>query len=299
MPLDTVMNICLQGLTLGMLFFLIASGLSLIFGLMDVLNFAHGSLFMVGAYVAWATYEAVVRAVPSTEVAFAIALVSGTLAGALAGAVIELGAIRPLYKRPVFQILLTLGLVYVFTELVKFIWGASGYSMARPTALSQSVEILGRPFPSYRLFIIGLGLTVLIIIHLLLQRTRMGIIIRAGVENADMVQALGINVRRVFTVVFTLGAALAALGGAAAAPFVGVYPEMGLEYLLSAFVVVVIGGIGSFPGSAVGSVVVGLARAFADYKLSPLIAQAMTVGIMGIVLLIKPEGLFGTKRGGH
>jgi len=285
MPLDTVMNICLQGLTLGMLFFLIASGLSLIFGLMDVLNFAHGSLFMVGAYVAWATYEAVVRAVPSTEVAFAIALVSGTLAGALAGAV--------------FQILLTLGLVYVFTELVKFIWGASGYSMARPTALSQSVEILGRPFPSYRLFIIGLGLTVLIIIHLLLQRTRMGIIIRAGVENADMVEALGINVRRVFTVVFTLGAALAALGGAAAAPFVGVYPEMGLEYLLSAFVVVVIGGIGSFPGSAVGSVVVGLARAFADYKLSPLIAQAMTVGIMGIVLLIKPEGLFGTKRGGH
>jgi branched-chain amino acid transport system permease protein len=127
----------------------------------------------------------------------------------------------------------------------------------------------------------------------------MGIIIRAGVENADMVQALGINVRRVFTVVFTLGAALAALGGAAAAPFVGVYPEMGVEYLLSAFVVVVIGGIGSFPGSAVGSVVVGLARAFADYKLSPLIAQAMTVGIMGIVLLIKPEGLFGTKRGGH
>lgn len=298
MSLDTIVNICLQGLTLGMLFFLIASGLSLIFGLMDVLNFAHGSLFMVGAYVAWATYGAVVRYAPSTELAFILSLVSGTLVGALVGALIEFGGIRPLYKRPVFQILLTLGLVYVLTEIVKAIWGASGYSMERPAILSQSINFLGRPFPSYRLFIIGLGLVILGVVYVILQRTRIGMIIRAGVENAEMVQALGINVQRVFTLVFTLGAALAALGGAAAAPFIGLYPEMGLEYQLSAFVVVVVGGMGSFPGSAIGSIVVGLARAFADYKLSPLVAQAITVGIMGIVLLIKPEGLLGVKKGG-
>jgi len=124
-------------------------------------------------------------------------------------------------------------------------------------------------------------------------------IIRAGVENAEMVQALGINARQVFTLVFALGTGLAALGGAAAAPFVGLYPELGLEYQLGAFVVVVIGGLGSFPGSAVGSVAVGLARAFADYWLSPLVARAISVGLMAIVLLIKPTGLFGVRKGGH
>src|SRR5512143_1716159 len=199
MALETLVNICLQGLTMGMLFFLIASGLSLIFGLMEVLNFAHGSLFMVGAYVAWATYGAVVGPVGSTEVAFVIALVVGTIAGALVGAVMEMGMIRPLYKRPVFQVLLTLGLVYVITEVVKFFWGQSQQSMPRPDVLTQSIDILGRPFPSYRLFIIAIGFVILIIVYFILQRTRIGIIIRAGVENAEMVQALGINVRRVFT----------------------------------------------------------------------------------------------------
>lgn len=298
MGLDTVVSIVLQGLTMGMLFFLIASGLSLIFGLMDVLNFAHGSIFMAGAYVAWAAFEGLAKPIPDTNLRFIVALVTGTAAGAVIGAVMEMAFIRPLYKRPIFQVVLTLGLVFVFSEAVKTLWGASVHSMGRPQALTQAIDIVGRPFPSYRLFIIALGFAVLIVVYLLLQRTRLGIIIRAGVENADMVQALGINVRRVFTVVFALGAALAALGGAAAAPFLGVSPELGLQFQLAAFVVVVIGGMGSFGGSAVGAIVVGLARAFADYKLSPLIAQAITVGIMAVVLLLKPEGLFGTKKEG-
>ncbi len=298
MTLETLVNIGLQGLTMGMLFFLIASGLSLIFGLMDVLNFAHGSFFMIGAYVAWATFDGTAAIVPFSDLRFAVALVAGALAGGGVGALTEWGLIRPLYKRPIFQILMTLGLAYVFTEVVKVVWGASGHSMARPESLSRAVDFLGRPFPAYRLFIIALGLAILLVVSVLLQRSRLGMIIRAGVENGEMVQALGINVRRVFTLVFTLGAALAALGGAAAAPFVGVYPEIGLEYQLSAFVVVVIGGMGSFAGSAVASILVGLARAFADYQLSPLVAQAIIVAVMAVVLLLKPEGIFGAKKGG-
>ncbi len=474
-------SILLSGLTLGSLYFLVASGLSLIFGLMDVLNFAQGLLFMIGAYVGYTMYadprmllntlplalglvggaiagstlarrawrrvgalsisieRAVIAglwigaiglsivslggfdlialassaatvaggAIPTaqaqatdslffarlialslaglffgaaitsrrerhagerpgnhrprrnlilagafillalaltplrlageqfllslpSDVRFVLALIAGAASGAALGALIEWGLIRPLYARPIYQVLVTLGLVYVGTEVVKSIWGPAGFYMDIPalfntngpscpspdllawlSAHCASIDVLGRPFPSYRMFIILLGGVVFIGVAILLRRTRLGMTIRAGVQDSDMVQALGINVRRVFTAVFALGAALAALGGVAAAPFLGVNLDIGQELLIQGFIAVVIGGMGSYPGAALGALIVGMARAFGDQfvlagiqlpglaepiKFSPSIARASTVLIMALVLLIRPTGLFGKKE---
>ncbi len=474
-PARVSASVLLSGLTLGALYFLVASGLSLIFGLMDVLNFAHGVLFMIGAYFGFTAYAnprmilntlpfvlailggaqigrwlggrlpprfgrrwldttvlialflvslalllvglrsfnlAVLTAATSTaaggavatEVAqeglaaflprlallgasgvslglglsrvgapevrqktllsaalvgavvvalafalspirtpaetfllgissnarFVIALIVGLLAGGGLGALIESSVIRPLYARPIYQVLLTLGLSYVGTELVKAVWGTVGFYMDIPALFNgasdncpsptlwswfsdhcNSILVLGRPFPSYRLFVIVLGVVVFIAIALLLQKTRLGIIIRAGVQDSEMVQALGINVRRVFTLVFAIGCALAAIGGVAAAPFLGVNLGLGAELQLQGFISVVIGGMGNFVGAAVGSLLVGMARAFGDQlvlsgikvpwmadvvRMSPAIARASTVLIMALVLLLRPAGLFGKKE---
>ncbi len=467
-------SILLSGLTLGALYFLVASGLSLIFGLMDVLNFAHGTLFMIGAYVGFTAYanpRLILNALPfalallggaqagrwlgsllparfklrwqdvaflalafllalvllvfgvrgfnleklvaatatatggavatqlaqeaaaaylpriillalsglclglglsrvgaaevrqrtrwptalvglilaaaaflliplrtpgeafllgiSSNLRFVLALVMGLLAGAGLGALVESSLIRPLYGRVYYQLLLTLGLSYVGSELVKSVWGTVGFYMDIPAVFNgsskdcpsptlwswfndhcQSINVLGRPFPSYRLFIIFLGVVIFIAIALLLQKTRLGIIIRAGVQDSEMVQALGINVQRVFTLVFAIGCGLAALGGVAAAPFLGVNLGLGLEVQLQGFISVVIGGMGNYVGAAVGALLVGLARAFGDQlvlsgihlpwmdgvlRMSPSIARASTVLIMALVLLVRPAGLFGKK----
>jgi branched-chain amino acid transport system permease protein len=463
---QTASSIILSGVTLAALYFLIASGVSLIFGLMDVLNFAHGSIFMLGAYAGWTFYTnprllfntapillallaglalsplvaraiapprwarwlAIIAAlviafvavrdfpldklvaagltmtgkiIPTAEAQepfltmlarIAIAFIAGAVAsiaavrpidqlnaslqrigamiaglivaalivlfardigeqfilktdsnwrflmailvgagtGAGIGALMEAGLIRPLYARPIYQILLTLGLTFVFDQIVRFVWGPAGAFMEIPTWFNtpgkdcpsddllvwftqhcDSIFIFGRPFPSYRLFIILVGIIMLIAIVLLLQRTRFGMIIRAGVQDSEMVEALGINVRRVFTLVFAIGAGLAGLGGVVAAPFLGVYPGMAMEFLLQAFIVVVIGGLGSIPGAVVGALLVGLARAYGDNIVlagiqlpwmkdaisgSPAIARASTVLIMAIVLFLKPTGIFGKKE---
>lgn len=468
-------SIVLSGLTLGALYFLVTSGLSLIFGLMDILNFAHGMLFMMGAYLGFTAYanprlllntlplalallggmqigrwlggflpaqfrkswfniafylllfavsltvlvfsvrgfnlSALAAASPtatggavSTSVAqepasvfmprllllalsgillglglarlgavatrsrprgttaaiglglvavafalvplrtpaeafllglssnlrFVLALLVGLLAGGGLGALIESGLIRPLYSRPLYQILLTLGVSFVGTEVIKSVWGTAGFYMETPAFFNASgpqcpspnlwswfsdhcasIDVLGRPFPSYRIFIIALGLVMFVAIALLLQRSRLGIIIRAGVQDSEMVQALGINVRRVFTLVFALGSALAAVGGVAAAPFLGVNLGLGAELQLQGFIAVVIGGMGSYTGAAVGALLVGMARAFGDQlvlsgiqfpwmeeaiRMSPSIARASTVLIMALVLLLRPSGLFGKKE---
>jgi branched-chain amino acid transport system permease protein len=475
----TTAGVVLSGLTLGALYFLITSGLSLIFGLMDVLNFAHGLFFMFGAYVGFTVYanprlilnvlplalagvgaliiggwlaglirgptpgSPAARAVTlilgvaapalvllgfwgldlltlasaakvgaSTEVIvseadsiflvrvaelavagllgglmrgwlepgrarpgkrgwrgiivgavlvilafalvggretgtetllalpsnarFVLAMVAGALIGALLGGLVEWSLIRPLYVRPIYQVLLTLGLVFVGGEAVKAIWGPTGFNMTMPAQFATtsskvsgdpacasatiatwlqkgcaSIDVLGRPFSTYRLFIIVLGGVMFLAIALLLRRSRLGMIIRAGVQDSEMVQALGINVRWIFTAVFALGTGLAALGGVAAAPFIGVYPDMGQEFLLLGFIAVVIGGMGSFSGAALGALLVGLARAFGDFlvtavplavpwspdpiHLSPSIARASTVLLMAAVLLLRPAGLFGKK----
>jgi len=457
----------LSGLTLGALYFMVAAGLTLIFGLMDVLNFAHGGMFMIGAYMGWQFFTnptfifgllplifAVAAGASTSElwipivsswkipekwqgtarIAFSLAAVLlgvlavwgldvlklaetamvatmvaanplgeiipqeplaafwfrpvllivaglllavagarpgdqtqtfhrdqarrtiltaggllalaviftllresgpvavllmnanlrfflslgvGALAGAGLGLLVEVSLIRPLYSRLLYQVLVTLGLSYVLRELVLLLWSPLAYQMSRPPLFSQpgkaenllawfsgqntTVDILGVTFPSYRLFIIFLGVVMLIGLALLMKYSRLGMIIRAGVQDRQMVEALGINVRKVFTVVFLMGVSMAALGGIGAAPFMPVQPAMGDIFQLQAFIVVVIGGMGNHLGAAVGALLLGLARAFGDYlalkfSLSPAIAEASTVIIMAIVLLVRPAGLFGKKE---
>ena len=467
-------SILLSGITLASLYFLVASGLSLIFGLMDVLNFAHGSIFVLGAYVGLSTYanprllfntlpfflalgagislaryygvhlwrwkrtqdktqlifwgliglslvsitlslrDFPIRAINafgvtavggvvstaeaqepmvtmlirttllffaglpfgaalapkeahqegprrkparviltavltiaiglvilllrdpaeqfllglSVDLRFVLALILGSLAGALLGAAVEIVLIRPFYGNPVTQLVLTLGLLIALTDVIEGVWGEEGHPPMTPPSLftepcrsaslfswfgenCRSIDVLGRAFPSYRVFIIFVGIMVFSLVGLLLRRSRIGMIIRAGVQDSEMVQVLGINVRRVFTLVFALGSGLAALGGVIAAPFLGVYPAMGGIFQLQAFIAVVIGGMGSYPGAAVGTLILGIARAFGDHFVasgielpfletalrgSPALAKASTVLIMAIVLLVKPAGIFGKKE---
>ncbi|MGC9399847.1 MAG: ABC transporter permease subunit [Anaerolineae bacterium] len=457
----------LSGLTLSALYFMVAAGLTLVFGLMDVLNFAQGSMFMIGAYAGWQFYTnptfifglaplvsalvaglaasalmrplvarwrlaaqrqqqlrlllivaalvvgvagvwgvdfkglaetamvtvmvagdplgeitpqeplaqfwyrpvllvmagllvAVAQARPGDEtkvvhrdqvrksgitvavllvltavatltrealpiavlqvggnLRFVLALLTGALVGAGLGVAIEATLIAPLYVRPLYQIIVTMGLAFVIAELIQVLWDPLPYQMSRPPAFSQpgkaanlwawlqggntTVDILGVTFPSYRLFIIVLGVLMFVGLTLLLNYSRLGMIIRAGVQDREMVEALGINVKRVFTLVFALGTGLAALGGIGAAPFIPVEPIMGDKFLMQGFITVVIGGMGSTTGAAVGALLLGLARAFGDYlalrfNLTPAISEASTVIIMAIVLLARPAGLLGKKE---
>ena len=468
MGTQSFVRTALSGLTLGSLFFMVASGLTLIFGLMDVLNFAHGSMFMLGAYMGWQFYtnptflfgmaplvlaviaglttssllqpvvvkwklsnewqnrlpklfilaaillvvmgiwgfdilglaetamvaitvgstdplaeispqEPLIQFLPrlimvflagvmialstarpgdrtqatsakkiksswlqfflltaltifmtliresgaemaltmNGDLRFVLSLLSGVLIGMGFGVVVEATLVRPLYSRPFYIILVTLGLAYVVREVIQLIWDPLAYQMSRPPAFSQpgkaenliawfsghnnTVDIVGVTFPSYRLFIIFLGVIMFFALMILIKYTRLGLIIRAGVQDREMVEALGINVQRVFTLVFALGAGLAALGGIGAAPFIPVQPNMGDVFQMQGFITVVIGGMGSYVGALFGALLLGMARAFGDYfalklSLSPAIAEASTVIIMVIVLLVKPSGLFGKKE---
>jgi len=459
----------LSGLTLGSLFFMVAAGLTLIFGLMDVLNFAHGAMFMLGAYMGWQLYTnptfifgmmpsllafstgilttsvikpylirweisekwqkflpkiayflalvvliigllgfdimelaktAMVAATTTTAgnplaeltpqeplsvywyrpllllfsgllVAFAsskpgdktefapkeklleklaipiilfiltiiatlvresasemillmngnwrfvISMIVAVGFGFLFGAIIEITLIRPLYERAFFIVLMTLGLSFVTRELVQLLWDPLAYQMTRPPLFGQpgkaanllewfrngnaTIDVYGVTFPTYRLFVIFLGIAMFVFVTVLMTKTRLGMIIRAGVQDPQMVEALGINVKRVFTIVFSLGVAMAALGGIGAGPFLPIEPLMGDTYQMQGFITVVIGGMGSYVGAFVGAIILGMGRAFGDYfalklSLSPAIAEASTVIIMIIVLLIRPQGLFGKKE---
>ncbi len=464
---ESFVRTALSGLTLGALYFMVAAGLTIIFGLMDVLNFAHGAMFMTGAYLGWQFYAnptflfglfpliiAFVTGLSTTslwlpvvikwniseiwqvrlrnlliitglifvvlgflkldilglaktamvatmtaanplaeatpqepllafwyrpvllflggllialasarpgdktqiihitnkwvpwtklgifllitiiftlvresgaiavlnmnkDVRFVLALIVGAGGGAALGAVVKSSLIRRLYGSPFYIVLLTLGLSYVLRETVQLLWEPLAYAMERPPAFAQpgkaenllawfsghnmTIDIVGVTFPSYRLFIIFLGIIMLVGLMILMRYSRLGMIIRAGVQDRSMVEALGINVRRVFTIVFAIGVGLAALGGIGAAPFIPVQPNMGDAYQIQGFITVVIGGMGSYGGAAVGALLLGMARAFGDFlalkfSLSPAIAEASTVIIMVIVLLVRPSGLFGKKE---
>jgi branched-chain amino acid transport system permease protein len=294
----TVSVVLLSGLYQGMLFFLVAAGLSIVFGLLDVLNLAQGAFFMAGAYSGFAIYNALPDGTP-TEARFIAALMGATIAGAAMGAFTEVVLLRPLYVRPVFQIVLTFGLGLVMTEIIRAIYGPAGLVPVEPPALLDgTIDIAGGRFEVYRLFIILVGFLLMVGISLLLQRTRLGIIIRAGVQDPEMVESLGINVRVIFTLVFILGCAVAALGGMTAAPFLGAFPQMGQQFLLVAIVVIVIGGMSSYEGTAIASLLVGLTRATAEvislqYLNTPILASISTLVFMIIVLLVRPNGLFG------
>lgn len=464
---ESFIRTALSGLTLGALYFMVAAGLTIIFGLMDVLNFAHGAMFMTGAYMGWQFYTnptflfgllplilafmtglsttslwiplvskwsisetwrkrlsaflvivglglivlgflkfdllglaktamvaamnagnplaeatpqevlsafwkrpvflflgglllAIVaarpgddtqvvstskRAIPWLRVSallgltivsillresasiavlklngnlrFILALLVGAGIGAGLGALIEVSLIRPLYSRPFYIVLLTLGIGYVLRETIQLLWDPVAYSMEVPPMFSQpgkaanllawfssnnlTIDILGVTFPSYRLFIIVLGGLMLLGLFILMRYSRLGMIIRAGVQDRNMVEALGINVKAVFSAVFAIGVGLAALGGIGAAPFIPVTPNMGDAYQMQGFITVVIGGMGSYGGAGIGAMLLGMARAFGDFlalkfNMSPAIAEASTVIVMIIVLLVKPSGLFGKKE---
>lgn len=293
MTLPLFVTLCLNGLAMGMLYFLVAVGLSIIFGLMHVLNFAHGSFFMVGAYVGLSVFRLFgnpqVGSAPTW--AFAVAIVAGGAAGFVLGWLTERFLVRPLYKRPVFLVLLTIGLISVLDETVKLIWTTTPQGLVMVPAFAEPIDIMGQPFASYRIFLILFGLVMVALTWFLINKTRIGIIIRAGVQDSDMVQTLGINIRQVFTLVFAFGVAMASMAGIATAPFNGVYPQMGGEFLLKAFIVVVIGGFGSVQGTALGAIFLGLTDQFIPWYF-PRYAAMAPVGLMALVMLIRPEGLF-------
>ena len=298
----------LSGLLRGMLLFLVAAGLSLIFGLMDILNFAQGAYFMVGAYLAYdiqhprSGFIDIAGIVPDPNLRFVIGVAAAVLVGAALGGFLERVLLRPLYARPLFQLVLTFGVSIIMLEAIKFIWNTTPYTWTERIGIQTSeFLVFGQRFSSYRLFVIAMGILLIIGVTLLLRRTRIGIIIRAGVQDPEMVSALGINVRAMFTLVFTLGCALASFGGAVAAPFLGATISMGGTFLLAAIAVIVLGGLGSYEGTAVASVLVGLAWATMEqFSLRPEIgtvwASITPMLMLALVLILRPRGLFGEER---
>jgi branched-chain amino acid transport system permease protein len=292
----------LNGIQLGMLLFLLAAGLTLIFGIMDLVNLAHGSLYMLGAYFA-ATFA-------DWTDSFLLGALLALAATAVTGMLLEVIAIRRLYGRShLDHVLGTFGLLLFFNELVRLIWGPAGMTLSLPTEMLNAVEVLpGLFYPLYRLVIIGVTLAVALIMYLLIMRTRLGMLIRAGASNREMVGALGVNIKLLYTLVFGLGAALAGFAGLMQAPILTVQIGMGENILIAAFVVVTIGGIGSIRGAFVASLLVGLAdtigRAFvpdllhaflsesASSSLGRALSSMMIYLVMALVLIARPEGLF-------
>ena len=277
----------LNGLSFGMLLFLLAAGLSLIFGLMRILNLAHGSYYLLGAYVALSTVQA-------TD-----SLVLGALVGMATvvtlGVVMERLFLRRLPQHEELpQALLTFGFLLVVGDLSLWIWGGTPQSLPKPEMLSASVRLGPLVFPSYRLFLIGFGAVVGTALWYLQERTRLGAMVRASVDDAEMAQGTGINVSVLSTAVFGLGAALAALGGILAGPVLGIYPGADFEVLLLAFVVVIIGGLGSLKGAFVGGVLVGCLDNFGK-ALFPELAYFTIFAPMAAILAVRPAGLFGTR----
>jgi branched-chain amino acid transport system permease protein len=289
--MSTLVLLTITGLGLGALYFLVASGLSLIFGLMRVLNFAHGAFLTFGAYLGWVVGSHLGGASTGH---FLLVLLTGTLTGALVGAATELLLIRPLYRREIDQVLVTVGLGLMITALVAGIWGSDAQHLAVPGWLERTTGLAGARIPNDRWLVIGLAVAVLVAMLAFLKHTRYGLIVRAGVENRAMVTALGIDVRKAFTLVFAVGGASAGLGGV----LTGVYfralsPSLGSSVLIYAFIVVVIGGLGSLAGSAIAAVLVGLLQQWANYYAASGVGDMSVVLLLAAVLLVRPRGLLG------
>ena len=278
----------LNALSQASILFFIASGLTLIFGIMRIVNFAHGALFMLGAYVGYS--------VALHTGSFWLALMVAPVAVALVGTAAERLLLARLYHRDAGAFLLvTFGIAVVLSEMVRGIWGPSPLSIALPEALSDVVLIGDQPFPIYRVFLIGLGVLAAIGLWQFLERTRAGLLIRGVAQNAEMVHALGTNVGMVRTGVFGLGCGIAALGGVLAAPLVTAFLGMGATVIIDAFVIVIIGGMGSFLGSIIGSVLVGFVQVFGSYYFPNLALAVMYLLMLGI-LVLRPGGLLGKEE---
>lgn len=281
--MTTVVLLAVTGLGLAALYFLVASGLSLVFGLADVLNFAHGLFLSAGAYVTWWT---------SSYVPLWLAFVLGVAAGVLAGVLVELVLIRPLYSRTIAQVLVTVGLSLAGVALLQAVFGADPRPFPRPSWASDVVSVLGARIPADRFLLIVAAVLVFLGLMAFLRYTRYGLIVRAGVENREMVSALGIDVRKAFTLVFAIGGGAAALAGALAGIYFStVSPATGSSLLIFAFIVVVIGGMGSIPGSALAAVLVGLLQQFVNYYGTSGAGDICVVALLAAVLLWRPKGL--------
>ena len=294
----------LNGLQFGLMLFLLAAGLTLVFGIMDCINLAHGSLYMVGAYL--------VAAAAQAADSFWIGLGAGVAGAAVLGLLLELVLFRRLYRRDhLSQVLATFALILIANEAVRMIWGAQPVMLNPPDNLSGPVEIGGFFYPAYRLVIIAFGLAIAALLYLLVAKSRVGMWVRAGAANREMTEALGINVQRLFTAVFVFGVALCALAGGLLGPLLAVQVGMGESVLILAFVVIIIGGIGSIRGALVGSLIVGsvdtLGRALlptllrailpadAAATLGPALASILIYLLMAGILFFKPQGLFPAR----
>jgi branched-chain amino acid transport system permease protein len=301
MTTKTYLTLTIAGLAMGMLLFLVASGVSIIFGLMDVLNFAHGALFAWGAYVGFSVFGWLRGWVEADSVlqnfgVFFVAILAAMAAVAGLGVILERVVIRRVYGNHLFQILITFGATIVLVELIRVFWGPNDEVMIVPMTFRGSWDIFDIIIAKYRIICIFIGIAVYAVIQLILKKTKIGMIVRAGVENREMVQAMGHNIFLLFTGVFAAGAGLAALGGLAMSIFsLQVYPDMGSNYLLFAFIVVIIGGLGSVTGSLVGALIVGLSYNYVAY-LVPWAAAGVNILIMIIILLIRPTGLFAAGK---
>ena len=294
----------LSGLQFGLMLFLLAAGLTLVFGIMDMINLAHGSLYMLGAFLA------------STFVALTGSFTAGVLlaipATAVLGMVLEIAVLRTLYARDhLSQVLATFALILILNEVVRLVWGSDA-SLPMPAALAGPVQILpGLPYPAYRLVIIAVGLLIALLLYVLVAKTRIGMLVRAGASNREMALAMGVNIKLLFTLVFGAGAALCAVAGAMLAPLFAVQVGMGENILILAFVVIVIGGIGSIRGALVGAVLVGVVATIGRATLplvfglvfqprvasaaGPAIASVAIYLLMAVILYFKPKGLFPAR----
>src|SRR5712664_2588869 len=297
----------LNGLQFGVMLFLMAAGLTLVFGIMNFINLAHGSLYMVGAYLAVAATQ--------WTGSYVLGVVLGLAGTLVVGMIVEVVALRTLYERDhLDQVLATFGLILFFNDLIAILWGRAAIYTSVPPFLGGHVHVLpGVPYPTYRAAIIVVGVTVAILLWALVTRTRLGMLIRAGASNRTMVGALGVNIRLLYTLVFGLGAALAGLAGLMAGPIYSVQPGMGEQILIPVFVVIVIGGIGSIRGALVGAIIVGivdtLGRAFlkpllgtlisppAAESAGPALASMLIYLLMAAVLAFRPQGLFPARGG--
>ena len=296
----------LNGLQYGVMLFLMAAGLTLVFGIMNMVNLAHGSLYMVGAYLTVAATQWTGN--------YALGVVLGLIGTLLVGMIVEVVALRTLYERDhLDQVLATFGLILFFNELVAMLWGRAAVYASLPKLLQGHIPLFtGSTYPVYRALIIGIGLLTALILWYVVTRTRLGMLIRAGASNRAMVAALGVNIRLLYTVVFGFGAALAGLAGLMAGPIYAVQPGMGELILIQVFVVIVIGGIGSIRGALVGAIIVGvvdtMGRAFlkpllgtiisptAAESAGPALASMLIYLLMAVVLAVRPAGLFTVRN---
>lgn len=276
----------LNGVSYGLLLFLLASGLSLIFGLMGVVNLAHGSYYMLGAYLGLT----IVRYTGS----FLLASLGAAAVMAVLGAFMERYFFRRLYHRELDQVLMTFGFAYIFMDLARWLWGGHPQAIQPPLFLSGSINILGEYFPLYRIAVIVIGMLVVLALLLFLEKTRVGAIIRAGVDDTEMVTGLGINIKLYFTAIFALGASLAALGGVIGGPIIGVYLGLDFDILVLALAVVVVGGLGTLKGAFWGSLLIGFAETFGKVFF-PQFAIAASYLAMVLVLIFRTSGLFGRE----